>query len=471
MDSICEIVRKNEQEYTRGNTHISKYVDFSMYDTISQIGAYLSSKHISGETDSLGREKPFFNISVAAANIWMRATDIDRKHIRIRATKIKDWLDSFIASVHLQDWMKKSNFAAYLNDWGRILARFGSAITKFVRNEEGLFIISKSWDVMIVDPIDFASNPKIEILELTEAQLYERVESHGYDEAAVKNLMTAITERETIDKRKKDNKTGYIKLYEVHGKLPLSTLKKAKQEEPDEDDKKIYVQQMHVVAFVGKRSGRQLDYQDFTIYCGREAKDPYRIDHLIKEDGRTLAIGAVEHLFEAQWMQNHAVKVEKDTLDISSLALFQTADGNFLNMNALDAMMSGDILIHGLNMPLTQINTAKYDITGMMNFRNSWKQLGNEINGISEAMLGASPKAGTAWRQVEAGLNESYSLFDLMTENKGIGIEEMMREWILPYIKTLMDSTEEVSATLDAHNITRIDGIYMKNEAINSLPT
>jgi hypothetical protein len=48
----------------------------------------------------------------------------------------------------------------------------------------------------------------------------------------------------------------------------------------------------------------------------RERKDPYMITHLIEEDGRTLSIGAVEYLFDAQWMQNHTVKNMKDLLDL-----------------------------------------------------------------------------------------------------------------------------------------------------------
>lgn len=465
--SICEIVRKQELEYTRGSTQTSKYVNFSMYDTICKIEAYLNSKHTTGETDSLGREKPFFNITVAAANIWWRATDIDRKNIKVRATKSKDWIDSFLANVHLRDWMRREDYGTYLNEWGRVLARFGSAVTKFVKNSTGLHISVVSWTRLICDPVDFDANPKIEPIELTEAQLWGRVQTHGYSADAVKGLMDAITTRETLDRQRKDNRTGYIRIYELHGLLSVAQLTAAKGEEPKDGDDTRFVQQMQVVGFVGTKSGRKTEYADFVLYAGQESTDPYEKDDLIREDDRTLAIGAVEHLFDAQWMANHAVKTEKDTLDLASRLVFQTADANFLNMNVLDNIETGDILIHALNMPLTQINTAKYDITSMMNFRGAWKQLGNEINGISEAMLGVAPKSGTAWRQTEASLTESYSLFELMTENKGLAIERHMRHRILPYIKdTKMNTSEEISADLEDHDITRIDGVFLKNEAI-----
>jgi hypothetical protein len=52
-----------------------------------------------------------------------------------------------------------------------------------------------------------------------------------------------------------------------------------------------------------------------------------------------------------------------------------------------------------------------------------------------------------------------------MTENKGLHIEDMMREYIIPHLKTKMDTTDEVVAILEDNEITRIDQIYIKNTA------
>lgn len=105
-NNVAELVRKNESDSLLGTTTISKYVDFSLADNVDKIDAYLNSKHISGDVDSMGREKPFFNISVAAQNIWFRATDIDRKNIKIKPTKAEDTLTAFMATIKLQEWMK-----------------------------------------------------------------------------------------------------------------------------------------------------------------------------------------------------------------------------------------------------------------------------------------------------------------------------------------------------------------------------
>lgn len=455
--TISEIVRKQEQEYTRGSTTISKYVLFSMYETISRIEAYLNSKHISGETDSKGRLKPFLNIVVAAANIWHRATDIDRRHIRMWARNRKGWINSFFANILLQDWMKREGFGQTLNEWGRVLSRYGSAMLKFVKNSSGLHISVVPWNRLIIDPVDADAAPKIEVLELSESQLRERVRTHGYDKEQVEALIQAKRTRETLDNRKKDTKADYYKLYEVHGNLPVSLL----DEEIKADDSE-FAWQMHVISFVGGKNKKE--YEDFTLFKGREDGDPYMLTHLIKEDSRTLAIGPVEYLFDAQWMQNHAAKSVKDQLDIASKLLLQTADPQFLGRNILDELEHGDILIHMPNQPLTQVHNASHDIVSWQNYAIQFREAGRELTGISESMLGAQPKAGTAWRLQEALLNESYNLFELMTENKGLYIEQMLRERILPYLFSKYED-EEVSALLEKNDLEKLDRLFIKREA------
>lgn len=453
--NIGEIVRRLEDNYINGTTTISKYVVKSMYDDLQKIDAYLNSKHTSGETDSQDRDKPFFNIVTAAVNIWYRATDLDRKDIKIRATKIKDTFTSFLATVHLQDWMRRARFGYFLNDWGRTLARYGSAVVKFVEQDGELKAIVSPWNRMICDVVDFDSNPKIEILELTEAQLYEK---KGYDRDIVEKLCETKAARTLISQEQQDNNNDYIKLYEVHGYLPLSYLTgKVK-------DENTYQQQMHVISYVaGKEKG---SFDDFTLYSGKEDKDPYMITHLIKEDGQSLSIGAVQHLFDAQWMMNHTAKMIKDQLDLASKLIFQTSDGTFAGRNALTAIENGDILVHKVNEPLTQINNGSHDITAAQSFASQWKALGNEINGISESMLGQTAPSGTPWRQIDALLQENHSLFELMTENKGLHVEDMLRSYVIPHLKKKMDTTKEIVATLEDHDIRKVDKIFVNNEAI-----
>ena len=460
LKNIYAFVRQQEYLYRSGATKISKYVNHSLSETVQTIYAYLNSKHISGEKDSLDRDKPFFNIVTAARNIWFRATDLDRKDIKIRETDSDHVISAFIATIKLQEWMRKERFGVFLNDWGLTMAGFGSAITKFVNKDGKLIPTVVPWDKMICDTIDFDSNPKIELFEYTASQLREKKE---YDQTAVENLINSPMIRMTITQELQDVKPYYFKVYEVHGMFPVSNLTKDTPKYK-ESDEKTFVQQMHVLAYT--RTSTDGKYNDFSLFKGKEAKDPYRCDHLLKEEGRTLSIGSVEHLFQSQWMVNHNMKAVKDQLDLASKLIFQTSDPAFVGLNVLASIENGQILNHKINEPIASVPNGSHDTGSLMAVSDKWKAIGQEANGVTDAMIGVRPHAGTSWRMQNQQLQEAQALFDLMKQNKALALEDMLRDWIIPYIKTQLKDSKQIVATLETHNVKKIDSIYVPQEAI-----
>lgn len=461
MKSVHQTIRVAENNYVNGDTTMGIYVNWSMHETIEKIDAYLNSKHISGETDSLGREKPFFNIVSAATNIWYRATDIDRKDIRFVPETQSSVVLAFVANVMLQNWMDKNRFGQFLNQWGRSMARYGSSISKFVEKDGKLIPSVIAWNRFIPDSVDFESIPRIEKFFRTPAQLRK---NKSYDQDAVDLLVTATEARKTLDGQRKDNQNDFIEIYEIHGEMDSRLLEK----NPDISvlDKDIkYIQQMHVVSFVAQDGKDEFD--DFTLFSGKEAKDPYAISHLIEEDGRTLAIGAVEYLFDAQWMQNHTVKNMKDTLDLASKLIFQTADSRYVGRNVLSAIETGDIFIHQLNMPLTRVANDKPDISAQQNFGTMWQNLAQEITSTPEALRGTTMPSGTPFSLGAFLGQQANSLFEIMTESKGISIEgDMLKPHIIPFLKKKLKNKDEIMGILDDAGIREIDSMYVPVEAV-----
>lgn len=455
LKTVQEIVRQAELDDKMGQTTSSRYVITSQRDDIDKTEAYLNSKHTSGETDHQGREKPFFDIVTSARNVWYRATDIDTKNILIRATKESDELKAFLATLLLQQWMKKERFGTFLNDWGLTLASHGSAVVKFVEKEGELSSQVIDWNTLLCDSVDFVNNPVIEKLWYTPAQLKKQ---QNWDKALVKKLLDSLTTRTTMEGQQKDNKADYICVYEVHGELPLSYLT---GKETDEDE---YVQQMHIITFQQKKDSTK-EFEDYTLFSGREKRNPYMLTQLIKKDGLTYVGGAVKNLFQAQWMVNDTIKKQRDQLELASKLIFQTSDGNLVGQNVLSDILNGQILLHKENSPITQLNNRP-DISAMQAFQQQWQGVSREINGISEAMMGQTQPSGTAWRQTQALLQESHSLFELMTENKGNAIKDMLTTFVIPYFKKQLDTSDEIAGILEDYQIKQIDARYVPNEAI-----
>lgn len=473
-ETIQSIVRRAEHNYLYRTVIQGKYVSFQMHNVIETIDAYLNSKHITGLTDSLGREKPFFNIVTAATNIWYRATDLDRKNVKFTADKKSNVILALVANVFLQRWMDSEHFGVFLNLWGRALARYGSAVVKFVEQNGKLHCSVIPWNRFIADPVDFDAIPRIEKFYKTPQQLINMAtKGHpdyaGYDPKAVKSLIeTSKQTRKTLDKRTQDNQAYFLELYEVHGQLPMWYLDKT--DVPLEKRNQTFRQQMHVVSFV-KAGKAKDDYKDFTLYKGLEKKDPYMITHLIPEDNRTLSIGAVEYLFDAQWMTNHTIKQWKDQLDLTSKVILQTADPNYQGKNALNAIETGDIMVHKEQMPLTRIPTSGQDITDMASFIGQWRMMAQDVSNTPAILKGniQGQNGGVSSKGVYklAALEEenAMAIFELMTQNKAMYLEAMLKEYIIPHLRSQLNHSDELVAELSDMDIKTIDSCYVPSEA------
>lgn len=466
-DSLHQIVREAEKNLVSGTTKLGEHVDWSMHDTIETIFAYLNSRHTSGPQDALGRDKPFFNIVTAAVNIWYRATDLDRKDIVIQPDKSSNIVPAFIATVLLQNWMKKTYFNQFLNQWGRTLSQYGSAVVKFIEKEGELVATVVPWNRIITDPINFYALPRIEKFYKTPAQLKNMAtkghpEYAGYNLQAVNSLIESQTTRRNLRDEQVDNQDNFIELYEIHGELSLANYKEGKGENIKDGDEEIYFQQMHVLSWVETKDGNK----DFTVYSGKEKRDPYMITHLIEEEGRTLSIGAVEYLFDAQWMQNHTVKQWKDQMDLSSRLVFQTADTKFLGKNVLTNLETGDIMIHELNKPIEMFPNGGHDFNNLKAFSDQWKVLTQEITSTPDAARGNTMPSNTPYSLGAYLGTQALSLFEIMTENKANHLEVMLREFIIPHLKTKLNTTDEVAAMLEDRDIKRLDSMYVPREAV-----
>lgn len=452
--NIHEIVRKMENSYVNETVKLGKYVDFSMYETLETIFAYINSKHISGSKDSLGRDKPFDDIITTAVNTRERATDIDTSQIRFIAPNQKAVIQTLFFDVKVKDWMRKARFGQFLNKWGRELAIYNSSLVKSVVKDGELKIETVPWSRVICDPININKAPIIEKLYLTEGE----INSMGYDKDVVESLCE--TRRQLLNKNVVDNNPEYYEVYEVHGYFEDSMLQD--EDDTEENEVETFSHQVHIVSFLVDEKGEKTD---FTLYKGKEEKSPYILTHLIPEDGRTLSRGVVEQLFDAQWMVNHYSLSLKNQIDHATKIVYQTSDKSFSGKNALSEFETGDILVTSEGNPVTQLNNQAYNGSSTQAIKQDWKNSGREVSFVSDGMLG-DVKAGAAWRQTEALLQESHSIFEKMIENKTLYLEEIFREFILPYIKTQLNTTEEISTVLDSNSIDKIDALFLNRKAV-----
>jgi len=144
--------------------------------------------------------------------------------------------------------------------------------------------------------------------------------------------------------------------------------------------------------------------------------------------------------------------------------VFQSSDPAYQGKNTGD-LDNGSILYHEPNQPLTQLANNSHDIAPMQNSKVDWQNQASEVSSTPDSLRGVTPPSGTALGTVQITTQQGLSLFELMTENKGLALEEIWREFVIPNIKKQLDTKEEIVATLDNMSIKQIDSLYIPNEA------
>ena len=121
MESIYKFVAAQRDSYRSDTIQITEGYDFSQYETLRTIELYHNSKFLSGNKDSLDREKPFFNICKFRVNVAVRATDLDTKDVQIQSdrTTKTSYAESFLLNLKNRNWMQEGAFAPFLNRMGQ----------------------------------------------------------------------------------------------------------------------------------------------------------------------------------------------------------------------------------------------------------------------------------------------------------------------------------------------------------------
>src|SRR5947209_9021621 len=171
MQSIYEFVKEQRQRYLSETIEIADGYEFSQYQTLRTIELYHNSKFTSGNKDSLGREKPFYNISKFRVNVATRATDINTKDVKIESEDTDGYTTSFLLNLKNRNWMKQSGFPAFLNRMGFTRSKFGGVLVKKIEKDGELKLHVMQWRNMITDQVDIKNGVKIERHYYTPAEL------------------------------------------------------------------------------------------------------------------------------------------------------------------------------------------------------------------------------------------------------------------------------------------------------------
>lgn len=448
MYKILDEVNQIIDDYYSRTIEIVEGLHYSQYRKIRMVEFYSNSEYETGSKDSLGREKPFYNIVNTAVKVSKTAADIDTKDIQVEADEGKDYDKSFILSKDIYQWMKATKFAEFLNEMGDVRPRYGGVLVKkCIEEDEGekkLKLEIPEWKNVITDPVDILGGVIIEKHWMSPAKLSKMSDVWENVSDALK---LASKDRTDANGNTSTVSVNKVPILEIRGEFKKAYLT---TDNPDSDDTE-YSLQKWIVA--GDTKGKQV-----ILYKKEIDEQEYKYKEWEKRAGRGLGVGVVEEGEQAQVWTNDAIMKKRDAMEITAKAIGQTASKKLKGRNLLTETDNGTILEHEDNKPISVVQLmpsgglAQFD-----NLATQWFTQYERVTSTYDAVRGETPPSGTPFRLQALNEQAGGSQFDLHQENAGNFLVEIFNDWIIPFLSKKLDKAHILSHEFSADELKEID--------------
>lgn len=384
---------------------------FDYLATINKIELYRNSRFQSGDVDSEGNKKYFFNIVNPQAGNATKNIDLDTKDITIRAVDGKDKIKALLYRQELISWLRKNEFAELLNEISEQLPVYGHLV--FEKTPDGeiervrLSDWRRDWGVDDLDDSPYC-------IRRYYMQPHELKKMKGWDTESVNKVIQSYYE----------NKDKNICVYKVYADYPAEVFGGTEGE---------YMRGYFYCAtnqddyFVGN------DYKGFQeVLYGKPVKDnkwPFKELKYITIDGRGMGVGVIELGFDAQQRWNEMANQKAKSMQLSSKHVYQTRDET-VQKNITSDVLDGEII--KVRSEITPLATEERNLASYQQEEGNVLSVLRNLTNAQEIVTGENLPSGTPYR-LGALLNQNaVKLFEFIRENIGIFLECLITDWVLP---------------------------------------
>lgn len=418
QQSVFDYIKTQENLYQTTTVNVAEGYEWSMYTHCKRTLLYLNSRF---ETGNFG-DRPFNNIILDKVNLQHRAINVDVKDIQPFVNDPDEYYKSFLTRKYHDKWAREKNLGEFFNTMSETFTDYGGVIVKNTYEAKPEVVPFNR--IAFVDQTDIANNPICEKHFYTPDQIMEYKDKWDDVELVIMLAAQEHQEKESQKtKQKIQTPTQYIEIYELHGVLPASWV-------DDNADEFEFTRQMHIVTFYTDKDGNK---RGISLYKNKEAKSPYKVAIRDAIPGRGLGRGGVEELFEAQVWTNYNEILQKEMLDQASKILYQTADPKYTTENQTRNAKQGQIFTYEDGKPITQIASNPQNVQFFINNLERWESRAQSISVSYDSITGEQPKSGTPFRLGLMQNQEAHSLHLYRKEKMCLTIQEIYRDWILPF--------------------------------------
>lgn len=468
MQSAQNIFSQTRQEvYDFVNNYINVVdgYNFSQYQTIKKAHLYYNSRFLSGDLDSNGRKKIFFNIVKAPCKVASRFLNFDTKNIRLIANTRDSEMSTFLLEKELKNWMKTNKIAITLNKIADLAPVYGSVVLK--KTKKGADIVDLR-RLILDQTVDTITNSRFVTIEhnLTPSQLRAKQKDgwENVDEVISKFYVNTAPEPYIQDGNLNQVvSTPLVKIYERYGEVPKSWLDGTAPKENEEMVRALFIV-AGVDSFGTGEDGKTVIREDgVVLFKSRWFGDyPFRDFHFDKTEGRWLGIGVVEDLFQIQERTNELANEKRESMTISNKHIFQTQDKTIIK-NLLRDLSNGAVIQAGANGGLTPMANEERNLTAFSSEENRYAMQAKELTFSYDAIRGEQLPASTPATNAVIQDRNTKSVYGVKRENLANMLRFFFTDLVIPqaikdltpeHIMHFIGSTEELF---------KLDSVIVKN--------
>jgi hypothetical protein len=440
---VFGFITTEENNYKTNRVAITEGWEWNMYEHVNLSTLYKNSTYKTGKND----DKPFKNITRPLLNLQYRAEGFDVKDIILFINDAYEYYKSFLVRKYHEQWARENKIDTFIDELVESFVDYGGSLVKNVNQKRPELVPLQR--LAFCDQTDILSGPVCEKHFYSISQLRDM--AGKWDAQAIEDtivLSQPFKKSQTMGDKAVKTPSKYIEVYELHGTFPEWWLN-------DNSDSDKLVGQLQIVTFY---KNKEENKQGIVLFRGKEKdiNDVYKFIPRDKIFGRALGLGGAEELFEAQVWTNYDIIRIKELLDHAAKMIYKTDDAAFAGRNTTTDLENGEIMVVAKGSDVSQLNTTAVNIPLFEKSIVEWQAFAKELAGASEAILGESPDSGTPFALQNLVVNQAQLLHEYRKGKLAVFVDEIYRDWILPYIVSEITKGKEFLAELDHEELMQV---------------
>ncbi len=379
--------------------------------TLRKADAFYNSQFTTGNKDSVGMRKYFYNIVKAPCDIATKFVDLDTKDITLVSETPDDEWVIWLMQRDLRCWLKEKGIGKLLNQIAFDYPKYGSVVTKKGKDNKWAKVNLQN---MRLDPGADTLEDSYFVIEVHDMSARE-LAGMPWDEEAKARLLDSPAPRFII--------------YEAYFQNRDSSKKK-------------WCRRFLANFLTCNFSGRRIETAEsqiiktgaeylpgITLFEDEVDELPYRELHWEKVPGRWLGLGFVEHLFDNQVRMNELTNVKAKGLYFTSLKLFQTRDPGVMR-NVLSDAQNGDVL--SVNSEITPLQNEERNLAVFNQEEQRWDKNTNEKTFSFDIARGDDLPSNTPLGVAQMSQAMVVSYFQIKQENFGLFVKDVILDDVIP---------------------------------------